>query len=169
MSFIVHEDLIIYGSAGTINVGQLYDIYNEKHYMDKKYTLSGTYKSLPYECNIKHMEEMYIKDAYELILTGKGLTNSRLIVHPKQTFWLTNGNTICVKDINKPHTQISALNGALDIDSVGRLDTEEKFYYIEPGDLIRPRDKSYMQSLYASNLILLPIDNADDELPFFMK
>ncbi len=161
--FIVNGSAELYSSHGPISASQIYQAFLSKK-LTSDFKIAGfgpQGKELP--GTIKNMIELTSQRGYLMKVSGVGIRSDFLIFYLGQTFLDASGIPISIDDI-RPSDLLVALNGMLSVDFVNSLDLEDKtqiFYEIE--------FTSPMETIYANNLVIYPIEVGESKNPFFIE
>ena len=96
-------------------------------------------------------------------VSGVGFQTTSLIFYPGQTFLDISGKVVTIDSV-RPSDLLVSLNGMLNVDFVGELevvDDMQTYYIIE--------FNSPMETVYANNVVICPLEVGETENSFFTK
>lgn len=161
--FIVSSDIELYSSHGPLPAFQIYQAFLAKS-LTRDFKLAGFGpQGKELSGTIKNITELTCPTGYLLKVSGVGFQSNSLIFYPGQTFLDISGKVVTIDSV-RPSDLLVSLNGMLNVDFVSELemaDEMQTFYVIE--------FTSPMETIYANNLVICPMEAGEPKNSFFTE
>jgi hypothetical protein len=161
--FIVNSDIELYSSHGPLPAFQIYQAFIAKS-LKPDFKLAGFGpQGKELSGTIKNIIELSCPTGYLMKVSGVGVQSNSLIFYPGQAFLDISGKVIPISNV-RPSDLLVSLNGMLNVDFVSELeitDEMQTFYVIE--------FTSPMETIYANNLVIFPMEVGESKNSFFTE
>jgi hypothetical protein len=161
--FIVNSDIELYSTHGPLPAFKIFQAFCAKA-LARDFRLAGFGpQGKEISSTIKNIKEITCPVGYLMKVSGVGFQTASLIFYPGQTFLDISGKVVTIDSV-RPADLLVSLNGMLNVDFVGELevvDDMQTYYVIE--------FNSPMETIYANNVVICPLEVGETENSFFTK